>query len=487
MADKRRIKDRFHRAARKSALASLVGLSVLTGCSSTTAREDLPETPQVSVEGRRLTVESEAIFKRNATAPVNDSLPEQDRLRAYLTQLCFGSKDMPKPEQQAMRSALEDLAKLPLTGRPLVEMAARENIQFCNIRLLPAGTGAQYVPTIGAVLAPGSAEPAPMQLHLAHEILHAAQDKNELLAYHYDWDIHSRLSRSLAIESAALSFEILVAFETRQRGDARLWDHLRTRYASQSAYGDPRLYTLAEETWEKSKAAGSDDAAALHDVGRALWAQNFENPGWLDFYLNFELAAYVRDITSGTLDDQRTLKSGAFGQEKIDAAGQTGGSGSFTRGAQVPPLEKLLAGNSKMRQAYAAADLERHRRSLGADHPRTVALRSAALAEGNPYIGLDLAAVLKQMQQHAFPDAEGKNKFSYLHEYLDAAMPPPVVPRLPPEAQKNNESAASEAPEDGSQKTRREEDNDHGTPQPVPPRDTLAQAKPAVRFLPPAV
>lgn len=480
MTDRRRLIDSFRRAARKSALASLVGLSVLSGCSSTPSREEMPEPPQVSTETRRLGVDSEAIFKRNAATPVNENLPEKDRIRAYIAQLCFGSKDAPQPKQQEMRAALEALAKLPLTGRPLVEMAARENIQFCKVSHLPAGTGAQYVPTLGAVLAPGSAAHEIMQLHLAHEILHAEQDKNQLLAYHYDWDIHSRLARNLSIESAALSFEILVAFEAKQQGDPRMWDHLRTQYGPQSTYGDQRLYTLAEEIWEKSKAGGKDDPSALRDVGRALWERNFENRAWLDFYLNYELAIYVRDITSGALDDQRALKSAGFGQEKIDASGKTGNGGSFTTGAQVPPLEKLLDGNDKMRRAYAAADLERHRRSLGADHPRTEALRRAALADGNPYIGLDLAAVLKQMQKSAFPDAEGKKKFSYLHEYLDAAAAP-VPPRTPPDAQARPAAAAPAAPESSTQTPKEESDD---SPRPVPPRDTLAQTKSAVRLLP---
>ncbi|MDP2205466.1 MAG: hypothetical protein Q8K65_04100 [Alphaproteobacteria bacterium] len=488
MAGKRRLQDQFKRAARKSLLVSAIGIAALAGCSGTPVRKDLPDgadmhrpvaavTLPKNADGRKLGAETEAIFRRNMPVPVNENLSEQSRINAYLDQLCFTTQSTPKEEQRAMRRALEDLSKLPLTGRPLVEMAAKENIQFCNIQHLPAGMGAQYVPTLGAVLAPGTMNAEPMILRIAHEILHAAQDKNDLLNYHYDWDIHSRLARNLSIEAAALSFELLVAFEMKQQGDPKLWDHMRTRYAQQSSYGDARLYTLAEETWAQSKAVGKADDAALRDVGKALWTRMFDNAGWLDFYLNFELATYIRDVTSGALDDQRNLRSGGYSQSKTDNAGKIGSSESFTKDARVPTLEKLLSGNDKMRQAYAAVDLERHRRSLGADHPQTQALRRAALADSNPYLNVDFAAVLKQMQQNAFPDAEGKKKFAYLHEYMDATIKParaevaeaaPAPKEKPPEDRKPEAAPGSE----------------DDAPRPVPPRDTLAQAKPAAQISP---
>jgi hypothetical protein len=493
MAGKRRLQDYFNRGARKALLAAAIGATALAGCSGTPVRKDAPDDlhrpvaavalPQHSA-GRKLSAETEAIFRRNAATPVNDNLSEQKRIRAYLDQLCFTPQSTPKEEQQAMRRALEDLSKLPLTGRPLVDMAAKENIQFCNIQHLPAGMGAQYVPTLDAVLAPGTMNAEPMILRIAHEILHAAQHKNDLLSYHYDWDIHSRLARNLSIEAAALTFELLVAFEMKQQGDPKLWDHMRTRYAQQSSYGDARLYTLADETWATAKAAGKADDAALRDVGKALWARMFDNPAWLDIYLNFELATYIRDVTTGALDDQRTLRSGAYSQHKTDSAGKIGSGESFTEGGRVPTLEKLLSGNNKMRQAYAAVDLERHRRSLGDNHAQTQALRRAVLSDNNPYLGVDLAAVLGQMQQNAFPDAEGKKKFAYLHEYMDAAIKPAraAVAEAAPAPKENDTVIAPEKIPVKIPEAATEDDAD--APRPVPPRDTLAQAKPAAQQWP---
>jgi len=210
----------------------------------------------------------------------------------------------------------------------------------------------------------------------------------------------------------------------------------------------------------------------------------FDNPAWLDIYLNFELATYIRDVTTGALDDQRTLRSGAYSQHKTDSAGKIGSGESFTEGGRVPTLEKLLSGNNKMRQAYAAVDLERHRRSLGDNHAQTQALRRAVLSDNNPYLGVDLAAVLGQMQQNAFPDAEGKKKFAYLHEYMDAAIKPAraAVAEAAPAPKENDTVIAPEKIPVKIPEAATEDDAD--APRPVPPRDTLAQAKPAAQQWP---
>jgi|GEM_PF-1253839 len=509
MADKRRLQESFRRAAtktRRTLGGVFLGAALLSGCSSTPARMEgdvenaiLGHKPvavtafQQNLEGRSLTADTEAIFKRNVKTPVNENLPEDKRIRAYIDQLCFTPQSTPKPEQEAVREALQELAKLPLTGRPLVELAMRENMQFCNIPTMPLGTGAQYVPSLVAVLAPPDGEKLQLRQTIAHEILHGAQDKHGLLNYQYTWDIESRLTRNLSIEAAALSMEILIAFEAKQMGNPAHWDHMQKRYGPQSVYGDPAVYKSADETWAKAKAEGKDDAAALRAVGGVIWNKMFDNRAWLDFYLNFELQTYLRDITNGALDNQTEIHGKAYAQALTDKAGKTGSDNSFTEGARVPALDKLLEGNTAMRQAYAAADLERHRRSLGADHPKTQALKRAAEADNNPYIALDLAKIVEKSRAHTFADENGKRKFSFLHEYMDAAAGRPRVqtatsapsiapaahPPAPPEA-KGTEVAAPGKPAAPSEQAAPDKQTDTpDTAQPVPPRDTLAVTRPA--------
>ncbi|HCS23131.1 MAG TPA: hypothetical protein DIW20_05200, partial [Rhodospirillaceae bacterium] len=112
MADKRRLRETFGRAAKKTRCrigAAFLAAVMLGGCSTTAARMDTPEaaaqtqkpaaaqTLKPSLEGRSISADTEAIFKRNAKTPVNDNLSDDKRLRAYVDQLCFVPQTAPKP------------------------------------------------------------------------------------------------------------------------------------------------------------------------------------------------------------------------------------------------------------------------------------------------------------------------------------------------------------------------------------------------------
>lgn len=425
MSEKRRLKSTFTKSVRRRVAAGLLAAAALSGCSSAPPRSDAQTPfPVMANASMTLTRDTEAIFRRSSPKPADIGMNEREKILAYFGQLCLSPDDQPRAGQENLRAAFERLSALPQTGRALVNMAVRDNIRLCDTEVLPAGVGAQYEPALDSVLIPGTIGPEGLLLRLAHELLHAGQNRNGLLNYNHDWDIQSRLSRNLSIEAAAIALEVLVAFEMRQQGDPSAWDYLRA-HGPQSAYGDPRLYTLADETWAAAKQAGKADEAAMRDVGRALWQRMFENRNWLDMYLNVELSIYLSDIVSGKMDGQQGIRPDADAQRKVDTAGVFGGGESFTRGGRVPPLERLLAGNDRMRHAYRAVDLERHRRSLGAGHPQTIALRAQAEVEGNPYLALDMAAVFRQMRQGAFPVAGAQRKFLYLYEYMDAALPAP--------------------------------------------------------------
>src|SRR5690606_21090727 len=168
---------------------------------------------------------------------------------------------------------------------------------------------------------------------------------------------------------------------------------------------------------------GANDMDAYAYAGRAAFERVFEVERWRNYYLNFELLSYVRDITSGALDNTRRFTSNGFSSQKTAMSGRIGtGDASFTAGARRPPLDSLLARDEKMKWAYEAAELERYRRIYGADAQQTQSRRATYLLGGNPYLSLDLAAVLQTAERAAFPAPDGKKKFGYLYEYMDAAL-----------------------------------------------------------------
>lgn len=437
MAKPRRLKQAFQKAAHRSRKKlSVVFTSLLllsAGCAGAPEKKTFEadaHSPVVSVIKSRTPLPGDVhldsatveLFERNALRPANDNLTAQERMQVYMDQLCFRSGDTAEPHQNSIKIALEKLQALPAMGAPLVRYAAENNIQFCALPEMPAGVGAQYNPRLKAILSADADTPETMMLRIAHEIFHARQDGADLLDYYYSWDIDSRTARNLTIEAAAVTSELLLAYEAKRNGDPSIWNHIRERY-SDGVYADEMIYDRIESSFDRAKSLGATDMDAYAYAGRAAFERVFEVESWRNYYLNFELLSYVQDITSGALDNTRRFTPNGLSPQKAVLAGRIGtGDASFTAGARRPELGDLLARNDKMKWAYEAAELERYRRVYGADAQQTQNRRATYLLGGNPYLALDLAAVLKDAQKAAFPAPGSKKKFGYLYEYMDAAL-----------------------------------------------------------------
>ena len=438
MADRRRMKESFDKAARQSRrtlkLAFAAGCLLLGGC-------DLPEkptynpdsyqpvTPAVQPDARHqrdLRADETVIdlFARNAPTAANDNLSPEEQLRFYMDRMCFTVGAQATAEQKNIRDALEELQKMPLLGAPLVAYAMANDLQFCSLPDMTAGVGAQYVPGINAVMSGDADSPEVMLLRIAHEIFHARQDGNALLDYYYSWDAESRVARNMTIEAAAVTAELLIAFEAKQNGNDKIWEHIKSRVAD-GVYADAAIYDRIESTFDRAKTAGLSDMEAYTFAGRAAFERVFDVDGWRNYYLNFELQNYISDITGGALDSATRFTNNGFPPQKAAKAGVIGrGTDSFTASARRPALKTLLSHNTRMRWAYEAAELERHRRVYGAEDLRTAALADTYGASGNPYLSLNLTDVLKQARDDAAPTADKAKKFSFLYEYMDAAIAP---------------------------------------------------------------
>lgn len=441
MADRRRLKESFEKAARKTRrtlkLAFATGCLLAASCGipeKSTYNPDSyqPVTPAVQQDDhhhRDLRADDTVIdlFARNAPAPANDNLSPEEQLRFYMDRMCFTVGAEATAEQQNIKSALEALQKMPLLGAPLVAYALANNVQFCSLPDMTAGVGAQYVPGINAVMSGDADSPEVMMLRIAHEIFHARQDNNGLLDYYYSWDVDSRVARNMTIEAAAVTAELLIAFEAKQNGNAKVWEHIKGRYAD-GVYADAAIYDRIESTFDRAKSAGMTDMEAYTFAGRAAFERVFDVEGWRNYYLNFELLNYLSDITGGALDKSDRFTANGFPPQKAAKAGMIGrGTDSFTASAHRPHLKTLLSHNERMKWAYEAAELERYRRVYGAESRRTTALEETYRTGGNPYLALDLADILQQARRDAAPAADKTKKFAYLYEYMEAAIAPPAA------------------------------------------------------------
>jgi len=438
MADRRRLKENFAQAARKTRRSLTLSFATVCllagGCSipeKQTYRDDMHQ-PAVSAPRQEhrdlLRPDSNVIdlFARNAPAPANDNLTREEQLRFYMDRMCFRVGDETGEEHKKIRAALQELQNMPLLGAPLVAYAVTNDVQFCTLPDMTAGVGAQYVPRIHVIMSSDAGGPEVMLLRIAHEIFHARQDGNDLLNYYYSWDVDSRVARNMTIEAAAVTAELLIAFEAKQNGNPKIWEHIQKRF-SDGVYGDAVIYERIENSFAQAKAAGLSDIEAYGAAGRAAFERVFDVESWRNYYLNFELQSYITDITSGALDKTKHFTTDAFPPAKAAKAGMIGrGTDSFTATARRPSLTSMLSHNARMRWAYEAAELERYRRVYGADAPQTTKRAAEYAAGGNPYLALDLADILHQARAAALPAKGERKKFAYLYEYMDAAIQPPA-------------------------------------------------------------
>ena len=77
-----------------------------------------------------------------------------------------------------------------------------------------------------------------------------------------------------------------------------------------------------------------------------------------------------------------------------------------------------------MRHAFAAIEIFRMKKHLGADDPRTVAARNTALEQKNPYTDVDFAIVADKMPRGFF----GQSDIPVLDVIDAVAKPAPAKP-----------------------------------------------------------
>lgn len=374
-------------------------------------------------------------YNAPATPPADEAallakMTSSQRTEFYMQKFCFRQGATPEQAaaQKEVYDALQSLAKLPATGKPLIDLAARESLQFCSLGHLPNGIAAQYLPSTTTVVAGPLGKPEGRVLTIAHEIMHAAQDRNKLLNYETNWDIQSRVQRNLSIEAAALTMEFLVAYDAKVSGDPAYWDYMQ-KYLGGTTYNDSQIYKLVEDTYKAAKDGGATHEESLRKVGAAVWTHVFESDDWRNFYLNHELTIYLRDISENKFVDTNTIAHAQFA-DKMKNAGKVGTLPSFTEGVTFPGLDSMLVKREKMKWAYEAAEIARMKQMEGKGGKTVAALTAAATAGNNPYLGLDMSDIYKKTTDESW--TKGRT-FRYIYHVMDEEIKPAAAPVLLPE------------------------------------------------------
>ncbi|MDI1228607.1 MAG: hypothetical protein PSY14_13080 [bacterium] len=365
-------------------------------------------------------------YNAPATPPADEAallakMTSQQRAEFYMQKFCFRQGATPEEAaaQKEVYDALQSLALLPATGKPLIDLAAREGLQFCSLGHLPNGIAAQYLPSKETIVAGPLSKPESRVMTIAHEIMHAAQDRNKLLNYETNWDIQSRVQRNLSIEAAALTMEFLVAYDAKVGGNDAYWNYMQ-HYMGGTTYNDDRIYKLVEDTYKTAKDGGATHEESLRKVGAAVWTLVFESDDWRNFYLNHELTIYLRDIADNKFVDATVITHAQFA-DKTKNAGKVGALPSFTEGVTFPSLDSMLAKREKMKWAFEAAEIARMKQMEGANGKTVATLTAAATAGNNPYLGLDMADIYRKTTDESW--TKGRT-FRYIYHVMDEAIKP---------------------------------------------------------------
>lgn len=369
----------------------------------------------------------ETVFAQNDNSPALTiaAMTRAQRMQYYFDHLCFTADQRGGDgllRDQHLITALDTLSTVTYMGQPLINLAVSNKLHFCALPHMPAGTAAQYLSSADFVVAMHNAAPQGEVLDLAHEITHAAQGRNGLLSYDYDWDIESRVRRNLAVEAAPVALEFAVAYEKKLEGDPSYWDYLG-KHDAHTGYTDPENRRMFEETYNFSIALGKDRGAALRDAAHVVFERIFMSKDWRDFYLNSELNSYIEDIAAGKFVENNTIVANGFDQSKVDLAGKVGDLPSFTAGAVVPSLESVLSYNQKWVWAFEAMDIARQKQALGEGAPAVQAKVKAAKAAHNPYLDIDVDVVAARMQE-----ARWQGRLTLTYQIMDKMLLEPKTP-----------------------------------------------------------
>lgn len=441
MKPRRSLRDIFNLKAVKRAGTIVAVSATFTGCAALPAHTEVipqmktlqqaPACPGVQAPAPKVP-NDEQLFRENDDKPPSQAvlqMNDEQRFQYYAAKFCFTMDDIAtdhNARDKGVIAALDTLRGVTFMGKPLIDLAAQSHLKFCALPHLPAGTGAQYWSGHKFV----AAGPNPSQLgevlDIAHEMTHAAQDHHGLLSYGFAWDIQSRVRRNLTAEAAPIAMEYAVAYEKKLQGDSSYWHYLETRPGI-DAYTNPENHKIFDKTYKTNIEAGKTPDEALRAAAHEIFARVFLSDGWRAFYLTSELNSYVEDIADGKFREFTTAEHNAFGQDKIDQAGQIGDLPSYTKGSAIPAYDDLFKGDKNMKWAYEAADIARYRQSLGDNNPTVTAMVAQAKAAKNPYLSIDMAELHRRLDAAEF-GGTFKTTWQVMDEMLKDAPKAAVKP-----------------------------------------------------------
>lgn len=282
-------------------------------------------------------------------------------------------------------------ASRTLMGPALTQMAEAADLYYCFKELPPNQVG-EFCNSDGIVKLADHARDRPAESNIltsVHEMIHAMQGINGLLAEDRTWTIGQLQMSTLSYEAAAEAGEAVIALEFKISGDNSLWDSIMTNNA---ALGQKTL-----GAYETAIEKGAKHYQAITAAGAAAFNEQISQQWWLDFYNNRILARYAYLLDGGF---QKAPSNHVYTVGTARNTGYITPDFNFTAEVQkFPPYAKRFGNNREMHQAFDYAYLEHLRLTLGEKDAIYLKTLAQLKKEKNPYLGIDIKEAYKRWDE----------------------------------------------------------------------------------------
>jgi hypothetical protein len=353
------------------------------------------------------------------------------RVQPYCTQADYRPEQVPSASY-ALWENLQTLRKGALLGPALVDFSVRADVFHCYFDMSDKNVG-EWHDDDGLVRvsnAAGISKDAALTTQ-AHELLHGIQRTTGVGAFNPAWTIADMQMDIMAYEAASKTVQYLVALELWDKDIQEPWRLLYNSYGVSDA---------ATDAYDKAQRRKLPQAEVLKAAGAAAWTAQFKDSGWADSYNNQILASFIKELAGGRLEKP---SSAHYTLETARRTGWVSDQLNFTADiAELPSYEQRFAGNSRMHQAFDYAELSRLRYTQGEWNASYKQELERLKRDGNPYIGVDLTAVDKELQKPGMT----ATALEVMNCFANLGCPAAAMPTAPPQVSAAAPPVLSTAP-----------------------------------------
>ena len=259
----------------------------------------------------------------------------QKELNQFCFQLESGSTNL-----QSLQDYMEDVRELSNFTKELYKQVKDSNTYFCETgEMASKNTMASFTKDYNVITLQNVDDEDGMMLinHIIHEMVHAVQNSEKALNTGTNWDLESRLKKTLATEAAANIGVVIAAFEIRQDNNRELWNSLEgiaSHPLNKSALTVELLQNF-ESNYAAGIEAGKDHIASINAAGEDGWKEIVAKSNlWRQDYSMTGIDQYIAKVIKKKYRADE-VESGMPSNEQIANIGKISTNYNFSQNLEL--------------------------------------------------------------------------------------------------------------------------------------------------------